>query len=92
MATSPATAPEIPPRALGLPLKTPFRDGPRDRCRGGRKMSIHKGACCECTASEGAPCIKAEPADPQQAGSHDAEHHRVGRHVLFGVTESFAEV
>ena len=85
IATSPATAPEIAPSTLGLPVFIHSDDHPAERRRRGAEVRGDEGAGGQAAGAERAAGVESEPADPQQAGADEAEHQAVRLHgVLSG--------
>src|ERR1700680_2591610 len=66
IATSPATAPEMMPSTLGLPLLAHSTN-----IQGNAAAAVRRGT---------APAIEAKPGDPRERGAGDAEHQVVRRH------------
>jgi len=91
MATSPATAPEIAPKALARPFLS-------------HSIPLHPRAAAaapkcgdECARrqparGQSASGIESEPSYPQQASADKAKHQAVRRHRLFRVAAPFAQV
>ena len=83
MATRPATAPEQMPMTVGLPrmahstsIQVKAGDRGSDLRHGHRHARLHAGG-------DGGAGVEAEPADPQQRGADQGEHHVVaGTRVL----------
>ena len=77
MATRPATAPEQMPRTVGLPrathstnIQVKRRDRGGDLRHGHRHAGLHAGG-------DRRAGVEAEPADPQQRGADQGQHHVV---------------
>ena len=91
MATRPATAPEMPPSAEGLPLRIHSAALQPRAAAAAAKWVATKARWRGCRRQRRAG-VEAEPADPEQAGADEAEHDRVRRHGLLRVAEALAEV
>ena len=92
MVASPATAPEMAPRAVGLPILHPLGDDPGDGGGGGGELRIDEGAGGQRSGVQRAAGVEAEPAHPQHSGADEAEHHRVGRHILLRIADALAQI
>ena len=92
MATSPATAPEMAPRAVGFAVVLPLKNCPANGCGRGSKVRIHKGACGQRTCRKRAARVEPKPAHPQQACSDKAQHHGVGRHRGMWIPGALAQI
>ncbi len=92
MATKPATAPEIAPKAVGLPLWIHSATVQPSARGGSGKVGIDEGAGRQRSGIQGAARVEAEPTHPQQAGTDEAEHQRVRRHHRFGIADALAKI
>ena len=88
MATRPATAPEQMPMTVGLPRADPLHQHPGEGCnRGGDLGHGHRHARLH-AGGDGGAGVEAEPADPQQRGADEGEHHVVARARVLALAEA----
>jgi hypothetical protein len=92
MATSPATAPEMAPRALGLPLWIHSATLQPMAAAAVAKCVLTKALVARPPSIDGASGVEPEPAHPQQAGSDEAEHDGVRGRRFFGIADALAEI
>ena len=79
-------------QSRGLAIVNPLENGPAESGGGSGEVRVDEGAGGQRAGSEGATCIEAEPAHPQQAGANEAEHEGVGRHGGLRVSQPLAEI
>ena len=92
MATRPATAPEIAPRAVGLPLWIHSAMVQPKAAAAAAKCVLTKALVASGPEPSALPGVESEPAHPQQASADKAEDHGVGRHVGVRIAEALAEI
>ncbi len=92
MATSPATAPEMAPNTLGFPLRIHSASIQPSTAAAVAKCVATNALVASRRGSHRASGVEAEPADPQQAGADDADHHAVRLHRFNAVAFALAQV
>src|SRR6185437_9353393 len=76
----------------GLAAMNPLGGRPGEGGGGGGEVGVNKGAGGQRAGAELAAGVEAEPANPDEAGSDEAEDDRVGRHGLSGIADALAEI
>ena len=92
IATSPATAPEIAPSTLGLPLRIHSAAAHPTAAAAAAKCVATKALVARLPARKRAARVESEPTHPQQARANKTQHDTVRRHRLFGISDAFAQI
>jgi len=93
MATSPATAPEMAPRAVGCRCESIRRWTSRMAAGGGGKWVLTKAlGARELAAERRLPALKPNQPTHKRQAPIEAEHHGVGLHFGVGVADALAQI
>ena len=92
MATSPATQPEMAPRALGLPLWIHSAAAHEMAAAAAAKCVATNALVARLPALSALPALKSEPSHPQQARPDEAEHDAMRQRRLLRISDSFSQV
>src|SRR5207245_592391 len=91
MATKPATAPEMAPSALGLPLRNHSAPAHPTTAAAAAKC-VATNALVARLGRQRTSGIEAEPSYPQKACSDKAEHDAMRRHSLAWIAETASQI
>lgn len=78
MATRPASAPEMAPRLVGLPVRTHSTSIQPSTPQAGGHVRGDQGVGGQGARNQGAAGVKAEPAEPEQAAAQQGQGQVVG--------------
>ena len=92
IATRPATAPEMPPSTLGLPLRIHSASIQPSAAAAAPKCVATKALVASADARQRAAGVESEPAHPQQAGADEAQHQVVRLHRLARIALPLAQI
>src|ERR1700731_5501174 len=79
IATKPATAPEIPPRTLGLPLRVHSAPVHPKAAAAAANWVATKALLARLPAANALSRVNSKPSIPQPAGADETQHHAVRR-------------